>query len=354
VEAAMVIAKIQHKVIERGKMKYQQRHPNPRVQQPKPETKSPSIYGNLWRDKQLKDYRKANNLCYGCGEKYEPGHVEVCAKRNKPHLHALVVNDLDREIPEELLNEMVVDEMLTETFGQLSLNAIAGIEGANSIQLKATVKNKTMLILVDTGSSHSFVSSQFVHMTQLPTLPMPQQRIRLTDGSCMSTTHQVKDLQWYIQGQTFTKDMIILDKLPYDAILGFDWLQQFCPMHCDWVAKTLQFQHEGQLVTLQGLHEPPVALTSMSAKQMFKSIHGNDVWAYVLVDSPTLVPQQATSTDVPEDIKDMLLQYADIFQEPKQLPPHRVYDHAIPLYPDAVLLLLMPDPIITLHNIKLR
>jgi len=239
VEAAMVIAKIQHKVIERSKIKYQQRHPNPRVQQPKQETKPPSIYGNLWRDKQLRDYRKANNLCYGYGEKYELGHAEVCAKRNKPHLHALVVNDLDREIPEELLNEMAVNERLTETFGQLSLNDIAGTEGANSIQLKATVKNKTMLILVDTGSSHSFVSSQFVHITQLPTSPMPKQKIRLADGSCMSTAHQVKDLQWYIQGKTFTEHMIVMDKLPYDAILGFDWLQQFSPMQCDWVAKTL-------------------------------------------------------------------------------------------------------------------
>jgi len=336
VETAMVIAKIQQKVIERSKVKSQLRPPNSRTQQPKLEAKPPSIYGNLWRDKQLRDYRKANNLCYGCGEKYEPGHAEVCTKRNKPHLNALVVNDLDREIPEELLNEMAVDEMLTETFGQLSLNAIAGTEGANSLQLKATVKNKTMLILVDTGSSHSFVSSQFVHMAQLSTVPMPRQQIRLADGSCMSTTHQVKDLQWYIQGSTFTKDMIVLDKLPYDAILGFDWLQQFSPMQCDWGAKTLQFHHEGKWVTLHGLSKSPVTLTSMSAKQMFKSIHGNDVWAYVLVDRPTLVTPPATSPETPEAVKDLLLQYADIFQAPTKLPPHRAYDHAIPLYPDAV------------------
>jgi len=85
----------------------------------------PSIYGNLWRDKQLHDYRKANNLCYSCGGKYEPGHAEVCAKCNNPQLHAMLVNDLDREIPKELLNAMAVDEMLIKTFCQLSLNAIA-------------------------------------------------------------------------------------------------------------------------------------------------------------------------------------------------------------------------------------
>jgi hypothetical protein len=64
--------------------------------------------------------------------------------------------------------------MLTENFGQLSINAMARTEAANSIKLKATVQNKTMLILVDTGSSHSFVSSHFVNLTKLPTVPMKQ------------------------------------------------------------------------------------------------------------------------------------------------------------------------------------
>lgn len=183
VERALVIAKLQQKVIDRSKLKYQQKQPNPRVQHAKPEVKTPSIYGNLWRDKQLRDYRKANNLCYHCGEKYEPGHAETYAKRNKPQLNALVVNDLDKEINEDLLNEMAIDEMLTENFGQLSLNAMAGTETTNLVKLKATVKNKTMLILVDTGSSHNFVSSHFINLTQLPTVPIEQKKIKLANGN---------------------------------------------------------------------------------------------------------------------------------------------------------------------------
>jgi len=173
-------------------------------------------------------------------------------------------------------------------------------------------------------------------MARLPTELMSRQKIRLADVSSMSTTELVRDLQWYIQGHSFTKDMIVLDQLPYDAILGFDWLLQFSPMHCDWVAKTLQFQHGDQIVTLQGQKPPPVSLSSISAKQMFKSIQDNDVWAYVLVDNPTTESSPQLSPDTSEDIQDMLVQYAVIFQDPKQLPPHRAYDHAIPLYPDAV------------------
>lgn len=34
--------------------------------------------GDLWKARQLKEYRITNNLCFSCGDKYVPGHV--CAK----------------------------------------------------------------------------------------------------------------------------------------------------------------------------------------------------------------------------------------------------------------------------------
>lgn len=169
----VTIAKIQQKMLDRGKQKYQRTNMGARPPQ-KVDAKPATNYGNLWHDRQLRDYHKANNLCYQCGEKYEPGHAEHCSKHNKPHVNALVANDLDRELSEEVLNEMAIEDMIIEDFCQLSLNAISGTEASNSIQLKATVHNKTMLILVDTGSSHSFVSSHFVNMLQLPTVSMPQ------------------------------------------------------------------------------------------------------------------------------------------------------------------------------------
>lgn len=38
----------------------------------------------LWRDRKLKDYMKANGLCFNCGEKFDLGHLEVYSKRTKP------------------------------------------------------------------------------------------------------------------------------------------------------------------------------------------------------------------------------------------------------------------------------
>jgi hypothetical protein len=46
----------------------------------KPDTKVSVSTGPLWRERQLRDYRKANGLCFYCGEKFDTGHIEVCQK----------------------------------------------------------------------------------------------------------------------------------------------------------------------------------------------------------------------------------------------------------------------------------
>jgi hypothetical protein len=81
-----------------------------------------------------------------------------------------------------------------------------------------------MLILVDSGNSHSFVSSNFAKISQLLIVPTTPRRVKLPNGQWLTTSEKVLNLQWYIQGHTLSSDMIVLDMAPYDAILGFDWL----------------------------------------------------------------------------------------------------------------------------------
>lgn len=113
----------------------------------------------------MRDYRRANNLCFACGDKYEPGHNEVCPKKQKPQVLALVVNDMDKEeITENQLNQLAVEDALAEDFCHLSLHAFSSAHSDNSIKLKSMVQDKVMLILIDLGSSHSFISANFVKL----------------------------------------------------------------------------------------------------------------------------------------------------------------------------------------------
>ena len=131
------------------------------------------------------------------GEKFEPGHTEVCPKRTKPHSNALVVNDLDRELSDDVLNQLAIEDALPDQFCQLSINALTSTDTSNSIKLKTRVKNKIMLTLLDSGSSHSFVSAQFTQLVGLPTVPMSPRRVKLANGEWIVADKMVKQLEWY-------------------------------------------------------------------------------------------------------------------------------------------------------------
>lgn len=174
VDRAVVIAKIQQRTLERNKAKANRPPPVFRNQATRTEPLPQPTNTNLQRVRQLRDYRKANNLCFYCGDKYELGHHNVCSKHPEPQINAIVVNDLDKEkITEEQLTQLAIEDSLTEDFCQLSLNAMSGANTDNSIKLKTLVTNKVMLILLDSGCSHSFVSKQFADLAKLPTTPIP-------------------------------------------------------------------------------------------------------------------------------------------------------------------------------------
>jgi len=125
----------------------------------------------LWKERQTLNYRKANNLCYYCGDKFDPAHVAVCTQRPKTQANAMVVNDLDIPLTDELISLLESEDEIAADFGQLSLNALAGTDVGEAMKIKALVHNKVMLTLIDSGSSHSFISSAFVHKLGLPTIP---------------------------------------------------------------------------------------------------------------------------------------------------------------------------------------
>jgi hypothetical protein len=93
-------------------------------------------------------------------------------------VNALVVNDLDLDmaLSDEVLAQLAVEDYLTTTFCQLSLNAISGTDEGQALKVRALVNNQVMLTLFDSGSSHSFVNSKFLkRIGVVPLSTMPKQ-----------------------------------------------------------------------------------------------------------------------------------------------------------------------------------
>jgi hypothetical protein len=156
----------------------------------------------------------------------------------------------------------------------------------------------------------------------------------------------VKGLEWWAQGFTFHTTMRVLDIGDYDAILGYDWLSAHSPMVCHWDKKVLQFQEAGQQVAIQGLKAGLAKLECMSLKQFVKWHHGNDIWALAVVQST----MQSEVGDIPEDITKVVQEFTVVFEEPTALPPHREYDHTIPLLPNVLPVNARPYRYSPLHK----
>jgi hypothetical protein len=95
------------------------------------------------------------------------------------------LNDLDAELSQDTLNQLEVEDVLSAEMGQLSLNAIAGTESKDFMRIRALVHNKVMLILVDSGSSHSFVSQSFVAHTDIQAAPAKPIQVRVANGETL-------------------------------------------------------------------------------------------------------------------------------------------------------------------------
>lgn len=142
---------------------------------------------------------------------------------------------------------------------------------------------------------------------------------------------------------------------PYDAILGFDWMQSHSPMECHWKQKTLQFLENGRHVKRQVLLDPPMQLSLISASKVYNATKGNDIWAFVLLDHvlPNATTEPDTTKQTPE-LDQLLQSYEDVFNDPQTLPPHRSYDHAIPLVPGSIPINPRPYHYSPLHKTEME
>jgi hypothetical protein len=99
-------------------------------------------------------------------------------------------------------------------------------------------------------------------------------------------------------------------------------------------------------VAIQGLKAELARLECMSPEQFVKWHQENDIWALAVVQSTV----QYEVGDIPEDITKVVQEFAGVFEEPTALPPHREYDHTIPLLSNVVPVNARPYRYSPLHK----
>lgn len=205
-ERAVMFAKIQQQIQEKNKGKGQRSFGTSKgltSTLQKSESSKQQFVSQLPRERQMRVFYRANNLCFYCKQPYDPAHPAKCTKKPKAQVNALVVNDLDTVLTEEVLTELGVEDAIAEEFCNLTINAIVGTEEGEAMKFRSLVQNKVMLMLVDSGSSHTFVSSHFLAQLGIQAQPITPRTVKVANGEVLIANQYVSGMEWWLQGHTF-------------------------------------------------------------------------------------------------------------------------------------------------------
>lgn len=126
------------------------------------------------------------------------------------------------------------DSDSTDDLCTISIQTVKGTEGVQIIRLRGFIQGTEAFMLVDSGSTHCFISDQSAANTPgWHALSTPIQ-VKVANGNLLGCSHEIPHLLWGVQGQTFRTTFKILTLGSYDAILGMDWLESHSPMKVHW------------------------------------------------------------------------------------------------------------------------
>eukprot|EP00267_Zea_mays_P048480 XP_020401050.1 uncharacterized protein LOC109942893 [Zea mays] len=234
--------------------------------------------------------RRHLGLCYNCNEPYSRGHNRVCRR-----IFFFDGFELD-------------EAEASEEASVFSLHVVAGVPVASTIQLRVHVGSASFTVLVDTGSTHSFIGETAAQQAGMPVQTHPRLTAIVANRERISCPGVLRQAPVVIDGLEFRIDLYVMPMVGYDIVLGTNWMAPLGDIVWNVAAGTMAFKHEGRDVSWRGT-------------------------------APTPTPRLHAATPVTAPLLDELL---DVFAAPFDLPPARGCAHHITLKPGSAPMAVRP------------
>nr|CAN75225.1 hypothetical protein VITISV_035856 [Vitis vinifera] len=277
---------------------------------------TPTMKRLTWEEMQK---RRAQGLCFNCDDKFTVGHkcrglqLLLLEENSSPNKE----DDIDEEIEEPAINEQIEPE--------ISFHALTGWSTPKTMRITAKIGQHEVVVLIDSGSTHNFISEKVADMLHLPVVPTKPFTVKVVNGTPLKCQGRFEHVHVILQGIPFSLTLYSLPLTGLDLVLGVQWLEQLGTVVCNWKKLTMEFQWENQTHKLQGTNTQTIQVASLKA--VSKELRQGSSMFAICLQSTSNEVQQAIHLDMQQLIK----AFEDIFQEPNQLPPAREVDHRITL-----------------------
>ncbi|KAL6556268.1 hypothetical protein OROGR_005556 [Orobanche gracilis] len=265
---------------------------------------------------------------FGPAHKYPEGKLRVLLlgddedEGDVPSQFVLEESPLaDESSPKELFQGSC---SVLEKFGALSTAT-----GGKTLKLEGAIASIPIVMLVDSGATHNFVSRKLVLSLGLPITTFPGIRIKLGDGYTVIITQQCCNFTMEVGTCSFLLNALVFETGDLDMVLGMEWLQSLGEVTHNWQLAWMRFLYHGKWVTLNGI------TTSSHIASLHQCLSLTDM----------LHPSNAATLralSAPSSLQMVLDQFDAVMRAPSGLPLARSHDHAIVLVNPAEPISLRP------------
>nr|XP_025877658.1 uncharacterized protein LOC9271356 [Oryza sativa Japonica Group]XP_025877659.1 uncharacterized protein LOC9271356 [Oryza sativa Japonica Group] len=126
---------------------------------------------------QLRSYRRSKGLCFTHGERWSKDHK--CAQTVQLHVVELEAFQLEEET--DSLETILESNPEENNLMTISVHAWNGTDSAHSLRVKGLIQGTELLMLINSGSTHSFVDEQMIHHFPGVVSTTPPVKVRVAD-----------------------------------------------------------------------------------------------------------------------------------------------------------------------------
>ncbi|XP_017241605.1 uncharacterized protein LOC135152094 [Daucus carota subsp. sativus] len=225
---------------------------------------------------------------------------------------------------------------------EVSVHAIEGLKGSQTITLTGYKNKKQFSILVDGGSTHSFLDEKTAAQLKCELVKTKPLKVMVANGNQLVSHYECQGFSWNIGKYRFNTPVKTLPMGSYDLVLGVDWLGSLGPVTFDFKKLEMRFQKGEEMIVLQGNQgSDKPRLHQMTADQFVRSCQRQEHGLLFILDvvhqpAGSLLSLQSddgnnNSEGNKKQLHNLLEEYSDIFKAPEGLPPERQIEHSIDL-----------------------
>ncbi|KAF1871765.1 hypothetical protein Lal_00020560 [Lupinus albus] len=206
-------------------------------------SKSMGEYRRLTSAKMKENREKG--LCFRYDEPFT--RDRIC--KNKQSRMIILTEEEEAEKEGEAEEDMKIFNSL-----QLSLYSIKGLTSTKSWKIGGTLEDKPVVIMIDCGASHNFISKDLVDSLQLRVEETKAYVIEVGDERKVKCQGKGAQLRYYMQQLEVIQDFYLFGLRGVDLLLGLKWLASLGEVEADFGRTEFTLKRGDSVITIAGDH----------------------------------------------------------------------------------------------------